>query len=103
MRSPVIDRHAGVRARIVRAKGPEAALIAHADSLTWVEPASAHRAVAAAHRAPQGGRMRSAESRCATWAENDGGAGAVEYGFGVIRAKAAAWTRCVTDNGFLER
>ena len=33
MRSPVIDRHTGVRARLVRAKGPEAALIAHADSL----------------------------------------------------------------------
>ena len=37
MRSPVIDRHAGVRARLVRAKGPEAALIAHADSPPWVD------------------------------------------------------------------
>lgn len=37
MRSPVIDRHAGTRARIVRAKGPEAALIALADSPPWVD------------------------------------------------------------------
>lgn len=104
MRSPVIDRHAGVRARLVRAKGPEAALIALADSLRrWEIPNSAHPADVAAHRAPQGSRRRTPGSRCATWAENDGGASAGECGFGVIRAKTAAWTRCVTDNGLLER
>lgn len=58
MRSPVIDRHAGVRARLVRAKGPEAALIAHADSLRrWEIPNSDRRAVAAAHSATEDGRQ----------------------------------------------